>query len=146
MEGSEDLKFARLVAEYLGTNHHEIVVTEEEMISASQAVGCHELIMKLPQNYNTMLEERGSNLSLGERQLISFARALVADPKILILDEATNSLDKKSEDFVIEEIKKLKGKKTIILISHNHNTLKNCDKIYKIQNQKIVDVTNAIQI
>ena len=76
--------FTGTIRENIIYNHTE--VTEHEMISASKAVGSHDLIMKLPQQYRTMLEERGSNLSLGERQLISFARALVADPKILILD------------------------------------------------------------
>tara|TARA_B100001964_G_scaffold213295_1_gene250078 strand:+ start:102 stop:1859 length:1758 start_codon:yes stop_codon:yes gene_type:complete len=118
----------------------------EKVKKAIKQANLEKFTNNLPKGFNTIIGEGGVRFSGGQYKKICLARLFYHDKEILIMDEATNSLDKKSEDFVIEEIKKLKGKKTIILISHNHNTLKNCDKIYKIQNQKIVDVTNTIQI
>ena len=129
--------FTGAVRENIKYRHEE--VTEEEMISASQAVGCHELIMKLPQNYNTMLEERGSNLSLGERQLISFARALVADPKILILDEATANIDSHTEQMIQKALSKLLVGRTSIIIAHRLSTIRDADKIIVLKDGEVVE-------
>ena len=127
--------FTGTVRENIKYKHEE--VAEEEMISASKAVGCHDLIMKLPATYNTMLDERGSNLSLGERQLISFARALVANPKILILDEATASIDSHTEKMIQKALSKLLVGRTSIIIAHRLSTIKHFDVIYFVKDGRI---------
>ena len=109
------------------------------MISASKAVGCHDLIMKLPETYNTMLDERGSNLSLGERQLISFARALVANPKILILDEATANIDSHTEQMIQNALSKLLVGRTSIIIAHRLSTIRDADKIIVLKDGEVVE-------
>ena len=129
--------FTGTVRENIKYRHEE--VTEEEMISASKAVGCHNLIMKLPQKYNTMLEERGSNLSLGERQLMSFARALVADPKILILDEATANIDSHTEQMIQKALSKLLVGRTSIIIAHRLSTIRDADKIIVLNDGEVAE-------
>ena len=81
--------------------------TEEKMIEAAKAVGAHDFIMRLEKGYDTVLQERGSNLSQGQRQLISFARAVLSDPGILILDEATANIDTQTEVIIQQALKKL---------------------------------------
>lgn len=129
--------FTGTVRENIIYNHTE--VTEHEMISASKAVGSHDLIMKLPQQYSTMLEERGSNLSLGERQLISFARALVANPKILILDEATASIDSHTEKMIQKALSKLLVGRTSIIIAHRLSTIRDADNIIVLRDGAVVE-------
>ena len=87
-----------------------------------------------------MVGERGVRLSGGQIQRIGIARALFKNSELLILDEPTSSLDNATESLVIDGIKKLKREKTIILISHRVNTLKNCDKIYEVKDKKILEV------
>ena len=132
--------FTGTVRENIKYKHEE--VAEEEMISASKAVGCHDLIMKLPETYNTMLEERGSNLSLGERQLISFARALVADPKILILDEATANIDSHTEQMIQKALSKLLVGRTSIIIAHRLSTIRDADKIIVLKDGQVAEEGN----
>ena len=132
--------FTGTVRENIKYKHKE--VAEEEMISASKAVGCHDLIMKLPETYNTMLEERGSNLSLGERQLISFARALVADPKILILDEATANIDSHTEQMIQKALSKLLVGRTSIIIAHRLSTIRDADKIIVLKDGQVAEEGN----
>ena len=129
--------FTGTIRENIIYNHTE--VTEHEMISASKAVGSHDLIMKLPQQYRTMLEERGSNLSLGERQLISFARALVANPKILILDEATASIDSHTEKMIQKALSKLLVGRTSIIIAHRLSTIRDADNIIVLRDGAVVE-------
>ena len=129
--------FTGTVRENIKYRHEQ--VTEEEMISASKAVGCHDLIMKLPEKYNTMLDERGSNLSLGERQLISFARALVANPKILILDEATANIDSHTEQMIQNALSKLLLGRTSIIIAHRLSTIRDADKIIVLKDGEVVE-------
>ena len=129
--------FTGTVRENIKYKHEE--VAEEEMISASKAVGCHDLIMKLPATYNTMLDERGSNLSLGERQLISFARALVADPKILILDEATANIDSHTEQMIQKALSKLLVGRTSIIIAHRLSTIRDADKIIVLNDGEVAE-------
>tara|TARA_Y100000758_G_scaffold296214_1_gene254963 strand:- start:71 stop:931 length:861 start_codon:yes stop_codon:yes gene_type:complete len=129
--------FTGTVRENIKYRHEE--VTEQEMMAASQAVGCHDLIMKLPEHYNTMLDERGSNLSLGERQLISFARALVADPKILILDEATANIDSHTEQMIQKALSKLLVGRTSIIIAHRLSTIRDADKIIVLKDGEVVE-------
>ena len=94
----------------------------------------------MPNGYHTKIGERGIRLSGGQIQRIGIARALFKNSELLILDEPTSSLDVDTENQVIEAIEKLKTKKTIILISHRINTLKNCDKVFEVKNKKVNEV------
>ena len=100
------------------------------LISSAKDAQLHNFIMTLPKKYKTKISERGSNLSEGQKQRISIARALYFNPKILILDEATSSLDYKTEKNFINSLLKIKKKKTIIMIAHRYSVLKFCEKIY----------------
>ena len=95
----------------------------EDVYSAAKMVGAHEFIMELTDGYQTILMERGSNLSIGQRQLISFARALVANPGILILDEATANIDTYTEGLIQQAIKELLGNRTAIVVAHRLSTM-----------------------
>ena len=90
------------------------------------------MIEELPLKIHTIIGEGGLKLSGGQRQRIGIARALYTEPKILILDESTSALDNDTEDSIINEILKLKGKTTVIIVSHRINTIKNCDFIFEI--------------
>lgn len=113
--------------------------TDEEIIQAAKAVNAHEFIEKLEKGYDTDVNERGSRLSLGQRQLIAFARALIADPRILILDEATANIDTETELLVQEGIKKLMDGRTSIVIAHRLSTIRDCDKIFVLSKGRIVE-------
>lgn len=113
--------------------------TDEEVIEAAKAVSAHEFIMKLENGYETQVNERGSRLSVGQRQLISFARALLANPRILILDEATSNIDTSTEMLVQEGIKKLLSGRTSFVIAHRLSTIRDCTKIMVINDGKIVE-------
>ena len=104
--------------------------TEEEIIAAAKVVRAHDFIKELKDGYNTVVEERGSTLSAGQRQLISFARALLADPKILILDEATSSIDTKTEELLQEGLQQLLKGRTSFIIAHRLSTIKNSSQIF----------------
>ena len=96
-------------------------------------------ITELPQGLDTVVGERGVRLSGGQRQRIGIARALYHDPQVLIMDEATSSLDTHTERGVIKSIEKLKGDRTILVIAHRLSTVKNCDNLYYVKNGKIAD-------
>lgn len=113
--------------------------TDEEVVQAAKAVNAHEFIEKLEKGYDTDVNERGSRLSLGQRQLIAFARALIADPRILILDEATANIDTETELLVQEGIKKLMDGRTSIVIAHRLSTIRDCDKIFVLSKGRIVE-------
>ena len=113
--------------------------TDEEIIAAAKAVNAHEFIMKLEKGYDTQVNERGSRLSVGQRQLISFARALLANPRILILDEATSNIDTATEILVQKGINKLLAGRTSFVIAHRLSTIRDCDKIMVIDEGKIVE-------
>lgn len=113
--------------------------TDEEVIQAAKAVNAHGFIERLEKGYDTDVNERGSRLSLGQRQLIAFARALIADPRILILDEATANIDTETELLVQEGIKKLMKGRTSIVIAHRLSTIRDCDKIFVLSKGKIVE-------
>lgn len=113
--------------------------TDDEVISAAKAVNAHEFIMKLEKGYETEVNERGSRLSVGQRQLISFARALLADPRILILDEATSNIDTYTEILVQNGINKLLNGRTSFVIAHRLSTIRDCDKIMVVDNGEIVE-------
>lgn len=113
--------------------------TDEEVIAAAKAVKAHDFIASLKDGYQTEVNERGSRLSVGQRQLISFARALLADPRILILDEATSSIDTKTEIALQEGLDRLLAGRTSFIIAHRLSTIKNADKIMYIDNGKIME-------
>ncbi|EGO8270856.1 ABC transporter ATP-binding protein [Enterococcus faecalis] len=116
-----------------------LAATEEEVIQAAKIVRAHDFIKDLKDGYETVVEERGSTLSAGQRQLISFARALLADPKILILDEATSSIDTKTEELLQEGLQQLLKGRTSVIIAHRLSTIKNSDKIFYIDGGRIVE-------
>ena len=116
-----------------------LAATEEEVIQAAKIVRAHDFIKDLKDGYETVVEERGSTLSAGQRQLISFARALLADPKILILDEATSSIDTKTEEVLQEGLQQLLKGRTSFIIAHRLSTIKNSDKIFYIDGGRIVE-------
>ena len=111
----------------------------DAVISASKAVGAHEFIQLLPNGYDTVLEQRGANLSLGQRQLISFARAIVADAKILILDEATASIDSYTELKVQRALAVLLEGRTGLVIAHRLATIRGCDRIIVLNEGEILE-------
>ncbi len=113
--------------------------TDEECIAAAKQVYAHEFIMTLPDGYNTEINENGDMLSAGQRQLLSFARTLLSDPRILILDEATSSIDTNTELLVQEGIKELLKNRTSFIVAHRISTIKNCDKIMYICDGKIAE-------
>ncbi|HIB1926935.1 ABC transporter ATP-binding protein [Enterococcus faecalis] len=116
-----------------------LAATEEEVIQAAKIVRAHDFIKDLKDGYETVVEERGNTLSAGQRQLISFARALLADPKILILDEATSSIDTKTEELLQEGLQQLLKGRTSFIIAHRLSTIKNSDKIFYIDGGRIVE-------
>ncbi|WP_055665269.1 ABC transporter ATP-binding protein [Desnuesiella massiliensis] len=120
--------------------------TDEEVIAAAKAVNAHDFIMKLEKGYDTEVSERGSRLSVGQRQLISFARALLADPRILILDEATSNIDTYTERLVQQGIKKLLYGRTSFVIAHRLSTIRDCDKIMVINDGKIAEAGSHEQL
>ncbi|MBK9270978.1 MAG: ABC transporter ATP-binding protein [Saprospiraceae bacterium] len=109
----------------------------DKIQGAAKSIGADEFITRLPGGYNFKLAERGANLSLGQRQLISFVRALVAEPDILILDEATSSIDTQTEKIIQEAIPKMMKGRTSILIAHRLSTIRNSDQIIYLKNGEI---------
>jgi len=120
--------------------------TVEEVEQAAKAVGAHDFIMALPNGYDTKLEQRGGNLSLGQRQLISFARALVQDAKILVLDEATASIDSYTELQIQEALKVLLKGRTGMVIAHRLATIRGADRILVLQNGVLLEQGNHEQL
>jgi len=113
--------------------------SDEEVIDAAKAVQAHEFISAYPDGYNTEVNERGSGLSAGQRQLISFARVLLADPRILILDEATSSVDTETERAIQSGLTRLLRGRTSFIIAHRLSTIRNADIIFFIQDGKIME-------
>ncbi len=127
--------FSGTVEYNLRLGNHDI--SRERMIRAAQDVHAHDFIEKLPQGYQTVLSERGSNLSVGQKQLLSFARALCFDPEILILDEATSSVDTETELLVRDAIHKLMQQRTSIIIAHRLSTIQDVDWILVLHKGEI---------
>jgi ATP-binding cassette, subfamily B, multidrug efflux pump len=113
--------------------------SDDDVIAAAKAVGAHDFIMKLPNGYETEVEERGNILSVGQRQLLSFARTLLADPKILILDEATASIDTETELVIQQALKKLLKGRTAIIIAHRLSTIRDADNIIVLDHGEIIE-------
>ncbi|HDU2836972.1 TPA: ATP-binding cassette domain-containing protein, partial [Staphylococcus aureus] len=112
--------------------------TKEEIIRAAKQACCHDFIMSLPEGYQTMLNEKGSNLSGGEKQRISIARAILKDAPIIILDEATASIDPENEQLIQTAINELSKGKTVITIAHKLETIKNADQIIVLNEGEII--------
>ncbi len=126
--------------------YHKAEATREQVIEAAKAVGAHDFIMRLPQGYDSMLGERGGNLSLGQRQLLSFARALVADAKILVLDEATANIDSYTEMLIQKALVKLLENRTGLVIAHRLATIREADRIIVLQNGELIESGNHQQL
>ena len=120
--------------------------TDEEIEAAAGAVNAHEFIMKLEKGYDTELSERGGGLSVGQKQLLAFARTMVSDPKILILDEATSSIDTKTELLVQEGIEHLLAGRTSFVIAHRLSTIRKADRIFVVDDGKILEEGNAEEL
>ena len=123
----ENIRFAKLDA------------SDEEIVAAAKSVGAHEFIMKLPNDYDYQVQESSSNISIGQRQLISFARTLVANPEILVLDEATSSVDAYTELVIQNALKTLMQNRMTIIIAHRLSTVRLCDEILIIDQGRIVE-------
>jgi ATP-binding cassette, subfamily B, multidrug efflux pump len=123
----ENLLYARLDA------------TEAEMIDAAKTANAHYFISRLPHGYDTVLSERGSNLSQGERQLLGIARAILANPRILILDEATSSVDSLTESHIQEGLIRLMKGRTSFIIAHRLSTIRNADTVLVLHNHRIIE-------
>ena len=116
--------------------------TDEQVKAAAEAIGADKFIKKLPMGYETEVEERGNILSVGERQLLSFARALLADPRIIILDEATASIDTETEVQIQKALQTLLEGRTSIIIAHRLSTIRDSDKIFVLQQGEIIEEGN----
>ncbi len=113
--------------------------TDEEVLAASKAVGAHDFISRMPDGYDSEVGENGSNLSVGQRQLVSFARALLADPRILILDEATSSVDTATERIIQRALDTLMDGRTSFVIAHRLSTIINADQIIVLDHGRIIE-------
>ena len=113
--------------------------TDEEVIAAAKLANAHEFIERLPQGYDTLLTGDGANLSQGQRQLLAIARAAIADPPALILDEATSSIDTRTEKIVQDGMDKLMHGRTTFVIAHRLSTVKNSDCIMVLEQGRIIE-------
>jgi ATP-binding cassette subfamily B protein len=134
----EPFLYSNSVADNIRFAHRE--ATQEDIEKATKALGAHDFIMRLPDGYETILHERGSNLSVGQRQLIAFARALVADPRILILDEATANVDSYTERLIQIALKELLRGRTAIIIAHRLSTIQDADQILVLDQGRIAEL------
>ena len=123
----ENLRYGRLDA------------TDEEVMAAAKAVRAHDFIMEMENGYQTQVNEQGSRLSQGQRQLIALARTLLSDPRILILDEATSSIDTRTERLLQEGIQVLLKGRTSFIVAHRLSTIKHCDRILYIGDKGILE-------
>ena len=130
--------YSTTVRENIRYNHEE--VTDEQVEAAAKAVGAHDFISRLENGYETMLQQRGGNLSMGERQLISFARAVVANPRILVLDEATANIDSQTEHIIQKALEVILQGRTSIVIAHRLSTITGADKIVVLELGRIKEV------
>ena len=113
--------------------------SDEEVIAAAKAAHAHSFIQRLPQGYDTMLTGDGANLSQGQRQLLAIARAAIADPPVLILDEATSSIDTRTERIVQDGMDKLMSGRTTFVIAHRLSTVRNADCIMVLEQGQIIE-------
>jgi len=116
------------------------------MVAAAQAVGAHDFIVRLDNGYETPVHERGVNLSVGQRQLLAFARALLADPRILILDEATANVDTLTEMAIQKALKRLLAGRTSFVIAHRLSTIRDASRIVVLDKGQIVDMGRHLDL
>ena len=133
----EGFLFAGTVAENIAFGKPD--ATPEEIVRAAQTVGAHEFILRLEDGYETQLGERGSRLSLGQRQLVAFARALLADPRVLILDEATSSVDIGTERTIERALRTLLSDRTSFVIAHRLSTIRDADLIVVLEHGRVIE-------
>ena len=113
--------------------------TDEECIAAAKLANAHDFITRLPEGYNTMLNANGANLSQGQRQLLSIARAAVADPPVMILDEATSSIDTRTELHIEHGMDRLMIGRTVFVIAHRLSTVRNSNAIMVLEHGEIIE-------
>ena len=133
----EPYLFSGTIRENIRYNH--VQATDEQVETAASVVGAHGFIMSLENGYDTELSERATNLSMGQRQLISFARAIVSDPRIIILDEATANIDTHTEVLIQSALKSVLKGRTSIVIAHRLSTIRNADKIIVLDQGRVVE-------
>ena len=129
---------------FSGTVHENIAygrpdAKREDVEKAAKAVGAHDFIMRLEDGYDTVLHERGQNLSVGQRQLIAFARAVIADPRIIILDEATANVDTRTEAVIQRALAELLHGRTSFVIAHRLSTIRNADRVIVLEDGRIAE-------
>jgi len=140
----EPYLFSGTIMDNIRYSHVE--ASDEDVSEAAKSVGAHDFIAALEQGYHTTLAERGLNLSVGQRQLISFARAIVSNPRILILDEATANIDTHTEMLIQEALKRVLKGRTSIVIAHRLSTIRNADKIVVLDHGRVVEIGNHEQL
>jgi len=134
----EPFLYSESVRANIRFNHAD--VTDEQIEAAATAVGAHDFIVKMPDGYDTVLEQRGANLSMGQRALVSMARAIVSDPRILMLDEATANMDSDTEHKLQEALRVVLKGRTSLLIAHRLSTITGADKIVVLEHGNLVEV------
>jgi subfamily B ATP-binding cassette protein MsbA len=120
--------------------------SRERVMAAAEAACAHDFILAQPKGYETLVGDRGTLLSGGQRQRIAIARAIIADPAILILDEAASALDAESEGLIQETIRKLKGRMTILIVAHRLSTVREADRIYVLEKGRIIESGNQDEL
>ncbi len=140
----EPFLFSGSINDNIRFNHPR--VTDDQIVRAAKTVGAHEFIMKMEHGYDSPVEERGMNLSAGQRQLIALARALVFDPRIIILDEATASVDSQTETMIQEALGRVLEGRTALVIAHRLSTVRNADRVIVMHEGEIVEEGNHLQL
>jgi ATP-binding cassette subfamily B protein len=140
----EPYLFSGTIAQNIRYCHQE--ADDEAVVAAAKAAGAHDFIMALDDGYDTVLAERGVNLSVGQRQLISFARAIVGDPRILILDEATANIDTHTEMLIQEALHRVLRNRTSIVIAHRLSTIRHADKIVVLDHGRVAEMGTHEQL